>query len=135
MKEKVKQLLERTVNLLGSDEDFPAGTSEKLVKDIKEILDEEECRELYSAFRYHLDENIVKEFIENKDKIGFVEQYGNFESVKPFVIKYWNNMDKLFEKLDYLIKLCDKAGAFYYTFDEVLEAAKIDEEKENEEDD
>lgn len=140
MNKEARKLLERTVNLLDTDDDFPVGTTEKLVADIKDTLEQDDYRELFSTFKY---ENIYawKEITESRDKIKLIRNFGWCTSMLPIIDKYWNNMDVLFQRLGYLISLCEKVDGYCYCdYDELVEKAfkkinvKKEEETEEEED-
>lgn len=151
MNEETRKLLERTVNLLDTDDDFPVGTTEKLVADIKDTLEQDDYRELFSTFKYYIHDNIYawKEITESRDKIKLIRDFGWCTSMLPTIDKYWNNMDVLFQRLGYLISLCEKVDGYYYCdYDGLVEKAfkkinvkkeedteeteEVEEEKENE---
>ena len=134
MNKEARKLLERTVNLLDTDDDFPVGTTEKLVADIKDTLEQDDYRELFSIFKY---ENIYawKEITESRDKIKLIRDFGWCTSMLPTIDKYWNNMDVLFQRLGYLISLCEKVDGYCHCdYDELVEKAfnKMTGEKEKE---
>ena len=105
MDERVRKVLEELVKWSNNKLDYTMINN--ITNNAQKLLDEEDREVIFNRIKYFIDEEKyfkeLKEIVENRDKINLVKQFGYSEFFAKSINDYWNNMDKLFDHLEYII--------------------------------